>query len=134
MQQRLRSGIKVACLAPENKIRDEAGARNDVLANRFEFTREKNCPSDGTSGKQHHAERGENATDAARVELGVAERSASVRPENNSRDQVTGDDEKHIDSKVATANAEISMEENNSQHRDSSQAIDFWAVAKFLDQ
>jgi hypothetical protein len=74
--------------------------------------------------------RGKQSFDPPRIELNVRKGAARGLIDDDSANQVAGDDEENIDADIAAAEAEEQFEviENNGEHCNGAQAVDIRSI------
>src|SRR5882724_176486 len=104
MQKRLenRPRIEIADLIPKNKVLDEGGAGDDVLAELRILVRKQDEPADCQTGDQYCYQGRKNPANSSSVEGGQAERVSIEISEENARDQKSGNNKENINPDEAT--------------------------------
>jgi len=126
---RLRGGVEIAAVAPQHEVRDERRAAGDVLAEVRVLQGKEEPPPDRPRGQQHDDQRGEDALDAARVEIGEAEGAALEAAEHDRGDQKARDHEEDVDADEAAGHAVGKrVEADDREHGDGTEAVDVGPV------
>src|SRR5437762_2155362 len=133
MQQRFGTGccVEVAGLYPENKIRNESSASQSVPAQVFILAGQQKHPAKRQNGGKHDDQRGQNPLATPCVEIEKAEGSSIELPEDDGRDQESGNHKEDINADIATRkDARFSMEPDYRQHRHSTKAVDLRTIVQ----
>jgi hypothetical protein len=126
----VRGHIEIANLRKQHKVCGERRARNDVLSKRGKLQRQKVIPAEGKRRDQNNDQCRENAPHAPGIKRRGSE-AARIHPfEDNLVDEISGDDEKYIDTnEPARQHFGECVKDDNREHREGSQAVNVGSVS-----
>lgn len=106
MQQRFGVGgiVKVAGLAPQDKVGNKSCAGSNMLAQLLQFCCLEDERAAEQASREHEREGGEDASDTPSVKLHITETSLFQTAKYDSANQKSRDDEKNIDPDKTTFN------------------------------
>ncbi len=131
MQQGFEFGraAKISALLPEQDIGDEQAHRDEAAGELFEMQRDHPEPSKGHANQHHREKRGQDTPRAPLVEFQDGKAAHFQIAQQNTGDQIAGDDKKHIDAHIAAAeNAETGMEQDHRQDGHRAQPVNLFSI------
>ena len=129
-RQRLRRHFEVADVRPEEDVRREQEDRHHRAAERLEFTGDENpVRSDrGRSDDEQH--RRQQSTGASLPERQIAESPVRNLRRDQTRDQKTRNDEKHVHTHESAAECgDVRVNQHDRQDRDGAKCVDVGSMA-----
>src|ERR1700688_3668964 len=131
MQQRLGIAryVEIAGFAPQHQIRRKTGAGRQMLAEALKLVRQQHIPADEKRGGDDDDKRRENLSDAADVEVEIAEAAVLDGIDDDAADQVAGDDKEDVDAdKAALEEIRKRMKRDDGTDGDRAQPIDVGTI------